>query len=66
MEITGAPRKSLEIEPEEDIETAWRQEVAARVAALDAGEAETIPWESILNRFRARLDERRLIRNPGA
>jgi hypothetical protein len=48
-------------EPDDDVdvEAAWRQEVAARVAALDAGEVETTPWEEIRDGFLARLSERR-------
>ena len=58
-EIAGALLESLEPEPEVDVETAWRQEVASRVAALEAGEVETTPWEEIRGRFMARLSERR-------
>lgn len=58
-EIAGALLESLEPLQEADVEAAWREEVAARVAALDAGEVETTPWESIRDRFRARLSERR-------
>jgi putative addiction module component (TIGR02574 family) len=58
-EIAGALLESLEPAPEADIEAAWRQEVAARVAALEAGEVETIPWQEIRDRFLARLSERR-------
>lgn len=42
-----------------DVETEWRREVEARVAALDAGGVETTPWEDIRDRFLARLSERR-------
>jgi len=41
-DIAGALLNSLEPAEEADIETAWREEVAARVAALDAGEVETM------------------------
>jgi putative addiction module component (TIGR02574 family) len=58
-EIAGALLKSLEPEPEADVEAAWRQEVAVRVAALDAGEVETTPWTEIRDGFLARLSERR-------
>ena len=58
-EIAGALLESLEPEPETDVEAAWRQEVAARVAALAAGEVEMTPWEDIRDRFLARLSERR-------
>ena len=42
---------------EEEAEAAWRQEVTTRVAALDAGEVETIPWEEIRGKLWARLRE---------
>lgn len=58
-EIAGALLESLEPEPEAGVETAWRQEVAARMAALEAGEVTTTPWEEIRDRFLARLSERR-------
>jgi putative addiction module component (TIGR02574 family) len=58
-EIAGALLESLEPSLEVDVESAWRQEVAARVAALDAGEVETTPWEAIRDRFLARLSDRR-------
>jgi putative addiction module component (TIGR02574 family) len=58
-EIAGLLLESLEPEPEADIETAWRREVAARMAAREAGGAETTPWEEVRDRFMARLSERR-------
>jgi len=58
-EIAGALLESLEPEPEADVETAWRQEVAARMAAVETGEVETTPWEEIREGFLARLSERR-------
>lgn len=50
-EIAGALLESLEPEPEADVEAAWRQEVAARVAALEAGDVVTTPWEEIRDGF---------------
>ena len=58
-EIAGALLESLEPAPEADVETEWRQEVAARMAALEAGGVTTTPWEEIRDRFMARLSERR-------
>jgi putative addiction module component (TIGR02574 family) len=58
-EIAGALLESLEPAPEADVETAWRQEVADRVAAMEAGKVTTTPWEEIRDRFLARLSERR-------
>jgi len=53
------PGELLEPEPETDVETAWRREVASRMTALEAGDMETTPWEEIRCRFLARLGERR-------
>ena len=53
-EIAGVLLGSLEPTPEVDVETAWRQEVAVRVAALEAGDVQTTPWEEIRDRFLAR------------
>ena len=58
-DIAGALLESIEPTSEAEVEAAWRQEVAARVAALDAGEVETIPWEEVRARLFARLSERR-------
>lgn len=40
-EIAGALLESLEPAPEVDVEAAWRQEVAARVAALEESPRES-------------------------
>jgi putative addiction module component (TIGR02574 family) len=58
-EIAGRLLESLEPPPETSVEEAWRVEVAARVAALDAGEVETVPWEEVRNRLLEKLSERR-------
>jgi len=50
--------ESWELEPEGDVEAAWRQEVADRVAALEAGNIEMTPWEEIRAGFVLRLRER--------
>jgi putative addiction module component (TIGR02574 family) len=54
-EIAGALLESLEPSmPEVDVAAAWRQEVSARMAALEAGVVATTPWEEIRDRFLAR------------
>ena len=58
-EIVGALLESLGPESEADVEVAWREEVANRVAALEAGKVETTSWERIREGFLARLSERR-------
>ena len=46
--------ESLDTESEEGVEDAWRVEVERRMAELDAGAVEAIPWEEL----RARLYRR--------
>jgi putative addiction module component (TIGR02574 family) len=59
-EIAGALLESLEpAGADAEVEAAWRQEVAARVAARDAGEVESIPWEEVRDGLFARLRARR-------
>ncbi len=58
-EIAGRLLESLEPPPEASAEKAWREEVAARVAALNAGEVETVPWEEVRDRLLVKLGERR-------
>jgi len=57
-EIAGALLESLERTVEVDVETAWRKEVAVRVAALDAGEIETVPWDEVRDQLLARVSEK--------
>jgi putative addiction module component (TIGR02574 family) len=58
-EVAGTLLDSLEPAADPGIEQAWRDEVASRVAALDAGEIETVPWEEVRGRLLAKLSERR-------
>lgn len=58
-EIVTALLESLGPEPETDVEEAWRQEVAARIAAIEAGKSETTPWEKVRDGFLVRIGERR-------
>ena len=45
---------TLDAESEEGVEDAWRVEIERRMAELDSGSVETIPWEEV----RARLYRR--------
>ena len=57
-ELAGLLLRSLPA-PEAGVEEAWREEVRKRVASIDAGEAEMIPWSVVRDRLFARLSERR-------
>lgn len=57
-EIAGALLESLEPQADSGVEEAWRLEVERRVRAMDAGEAELIPWEEVREQLLARLSDR--------
>jgi putative addiction module component (TIGR02574 family) len=44
---------SLDSATEQDVEEAWAREIDRHTAELDAGTAETIPWETVRARLRA-------------
>ena len=46
--------EALDADTEADVEDAWRVEIERRMAELDSGSVETIPWEEV----RARLYRR--------
>jgi putative addiction module component (TIGR02574 family) len=39
--------ESLDAESEEGVEDAWRVEIERRMAELDSGSVQTIPWEEV-------------------
>ena len=45
--LAGLLIESLESEVDPDVEEAWRVEIERRVAELDAGTVETVPWEVV-------------------
>ena len=45
---------TLDVETDEGAEEAWRAEIERRIAELDSGAIETVPWEEL----RARLYRR--------
>ena len=56
--LAGLLIESLEGEPDPDVEAAWAIEIEKRVAELDAGTVETIPWETVRQRLIDKLDAR--------
>ena len=55
--LAGLLIESLDPNPDPEVEGAWADEIARRVAELDAGTVETIPWEQVRNKMFARRDE---------
>jgi putative addiction module component (TIGR02574 family) len=56
--LAGLLIESLESDPEREVEPAWSEEIKRRVANIDAGNVEAIPWETVRRRLLDRLDAR--------
>ncbi len=50
---------SLGDKVDEDVQAAWEAEIARRVAELDAGKVQTIPWSEVRRRNLAKLPDGR-------
>jgi len=46
--------EALDAETEEGVEDTWRVEIERRMAELDSGSVETIPWEEVRDRLYGR------------
>jgi putative addiction module component (TIGR02574 family) len=53
-DLAGLLLESLDTEVDEDAEAAWATEVNRRVAELDSGGVETVPWAEVRRRLAAR------------
>jgi putative addiction module component (TIGR02574 family) len=56
--LAGLLIESLEPAPEPDVEAAWSEEIARRVAEIDAGAVELIPWEEVRAELFGRRNDR--------
>ena len=45
--LAGVLIESLDGKSDDDVERAWTAEIERRVAQIDAGEVELIPWEQV-------------------
>jgi putative addiction module component (TIGR02574 family) len=50
--IAGRLIDSLDDKVDEDVETAWQQEIQKRIAGAEKGEATFISWEEVKKRLR--------------
>ena len=55
--LAGMLIESLDPKPDPEVDRAWADEIARRVAELDAGTVGTIPWERVRDEMLARRDE---------
>ena len=53
--LAGMLIDSIDRDVEEGVEAAWMIEIERRIAELDAGSVETIPWDIVRDRLRRSL-----------
>ncbi len=56
--LAGLLIESLDSEWEAGVDEAWGKEIDRRIAELESGEVESIPWEEVRTRLLRSLDER--------
>jgi putative addiction module component (TIGR02574 family) len=57
-EMASSLIESLDLSAGEDVEAAWQEEIARRIAEVRAGRATMIPWEDVRRKARAILHEK--------
>ena len=45
--LAGSLLESLDTATDENVEAAWNQEIARRIADLESGRSKTVPWEEV-------------------
>ena len=56
--LAGLLIESLEGESDDEVAAAWKGEIERRVAELEAGTVQTVPWEDVRRRLLDRLNAR--------
>jgi len=56
--LAGLLLETLDPGAEPDVEAAWSSEIARRVAELDTGTVQTIPWEEVREELFGRRNDR--------
>ena len=54
--LAGLLLESLDAQTDTGVEAAWLKEIERRMAELDSGAAEGIPWETVKERLLRNLD----------
>jgi putative addiction module component (TIGR02574 family) len=57
-ELAGLLIRSLDPEPEPDVEAAWDEVIERRVREIDEGTVQTIPWEQVRAEMNARIGKK--------
>ena len=54
-DLAGALLESLEPPADADLDSAWREEIARRMAEIDSGAVQTVRWDVVRDRLYSRL-----------
>lgn len=54
--LAGLLIESLDPQDDSEVEAAWEREIERRVAELDDGSVETVPWEEVRHQLFGRQD----------
>ena len=54
--LAGLLIESLESEVDPDVDETWRIEIERRLAELDSGAVETVPWETVKAKLLQRME----------
>lgn len=54
--LAGLLLESLETEIDDEVETAWMAEIERRMAEIDSGAVELVPWEEVKARLMGDAD----------
>lgn len=54
--LAGLLIESLDPQDDSEVEAAWEREIERRVAELDDGSVETVPWEEVRRQLFGRQD----------
>lgn len=54
--LAGLLIERLESEVDPDVDEAWRIEIERRLAELDSGAVETVPWETVKAKLLKRME----------
>jgi putative addiction module component (TIGR02574 family) len=54
-DLAGSLLESLDQPAADNVEAAWDEEIARRIADFDSGKSKSVPWEEVQARISARL-----------
>jgi putative addiction module component (TIGR02574 family) len=53
-ELAASLIRSLDAEPDAEVDAAWAAEIQRRVESIDKGDVKLIPWDDVMHEMRSR------------